>query len=85
MNTLEVFLKKIVSKQLGVSVDQISKDSKFIDDLGGDSLDTVEMVLILEDKLRIEIPEEVAEELVDINSVIDYLKSEGITEFSNNL
>jgi acyl carrier protein len=75
MTDLENFLKKIVSKQLGVPLNQIHTDSKFIEDLGGDSLDTVEMILLLEDKLKIEVPEEIAEQMYDIRSVISYLES----------
>jgi acyl carrier protein len=75
MEEIEVKLKKIVSKQLGVPVENINVDSKFIDDLGGDSLDTVEMVLAVEDEFGIEISEDAAENMYDINCVIQYLKS----------
>jgi acyl carrier protein len=83
MNNIEEYLKNLVSKQLGVPVNQIQNDSKFIEDLGGDSLDTVEMILILEDKLKIDVPDEVAEEMYDIQSVLDYLKSINFTEDIN--
>jgi acyl carrier protein len=75
METIELRIKKIVSKQLGVPIENISNTSSFIEDLGGDSLDTVEMVLELEDRLNIEIPEEVAEEMIDIQAVLNYIKS----------
>ena len=83
MTDIDIKLKNIVAKQLGISINQVTMESKFIDDLGGDSLDTVEMVLLLEDKLKIEIPEEIAEELYDINSVISYLKSINLEEFKD--
>ena len=75
MNDLENKIKKIVSRQLGIPIEQISVDSKFIDDLGGDSLDTIEMLLTLEDEFGIEVEEEVAEELHTVGSVVDLLKS----------
>ena len=75
MNDLEIKIKNIVSKQLGVPVGQISTDSRFIDDLGGDSLDTIEMLLTLEDEFGIEVEEEIAEELHTVGSVVDLLKS----------
>jgi acyl carrier protein len=83
MNNIEDFLKKLVSTQLGVPVNQIQNDSKFIEELGGDSLDTVEMILILEDKLKIDVPEEIAEEMYDIQSVLNYLKSINFPEEIN--
>lgn len=72
---IELRLKKIVSRQLGIPSESIRLDSKFIDDLGGDSLDTVEMILAVEDEFGIEIPEEEAEKMLDLNCVIEYLKS----------
>jgi acyl carrier protein len=75
MDNIENKLKEIVSRQLGVPVDKIKNDSKFIDDLGGDSLDTVEMVLAVEDEFGVEIDEEAAEKMYDISCVISYLKS----------
>jgi len=75
MEDIELKIKNIVSRQLGIPVTQISTDSKFIDDLGGDSLDTVEMVLTLEDEFGIEVEEEVAEELHTVQAVVDLIKS----------
>lgn len=75
MDNIENKLKEIVSKQLGVPIDKIKNDSKFIDDLGGDSLDTVEMVLAVEDEFKIEIDEESAEKMLDIDCVLKYIKS----------
>lgn len=75
MDNIENRLKEIVSKQLGVPKDKINNNSKFIEDLGGDSLDTVEMVLAVEDEFGIEIEEESAEQMLDINCVLKYLES----------
>jgi acyl carrier protein len=75
MDDIELKIKNIVSRQLGIPVTQISTGSKFISDLGGDSLDTVEMVLTLEDEFGIEVEEEVAEELHTVQAVIDLIKS----------
>lgn len=74
MNNFEL-VTQIASKTLGVSIDDIKFESRFVDDLGGDSLDTVEMILELEDRLNIEIPEEVAENLDSVQKVVDYLDS----------
>ena len=73
MATIEQRVKTIVSEQLGVAVNIITNESKFVADLGGDSLDTVEMVLTLEDEFEIEVLEEDAEQLDCVQSVIDYL------------
>jgi acyl carrier protein len=73
MATIEDRVKTIVSEQLGVAVNIIANESKFVADLGGDSLDTVEMVLTLEDEFNIEVAEEDAEQLDCVQSVIDYL------------
>ncbi len=74
MDDIELKVKKIVSEQLGIPVDQINNSSAFIADLGGDSLDTVEMVLTLEDRFGFEVEEEVAEELHTVQAVIDLIK-----------
>lgn len=79
MTEVEKKVKEIISEQLGVSLDQITNEKSFISDLGGDSLDTVEMVLTLEDEYGIEIPEEVAENLDTVQKVLDYLKSLNLT------
>jgi acyl carrier protein len=73
MNTIEQQIKKIVSEQLGVPVDKIENHHAFIQDLGGDSLDTVEMVLTLEDQFNIEIQEEEAEEMSTVQRAISYV------------
>lgn len=73
MTDIESKLKNIVAKQLGISITQITMESKFIDDLGGDSLDTVEMVLAVEDEFEIEITEEQAETMSCLRDVKNYL------------
>jgi acyl carrier protein len=73
MTDIDIKLKNIVAKQLGISINQITMESKFIDDLGGDSLDTVEMVLAVEDEFEIEITEDQAENMRCLRDVKNYL------------
>ncbi len=68
-------VKGIVAEQLGVSVDEISTDSSFIDDLGADSLDTVELVMSLEEEFDIEISDEEAENISTVQTAIDYINN----------
>jgi acyl carrier protein len=75
MDDIEFKIKKIVSEQLGVPVDIVQNSSKFVADLGGDSLDTVEMVLTLEDVFAIEVEEEDAEQMDSVQAVINYIKN----------
>jgi len=72
---IEQLVKELVSRQLDVPVEKIENHHSFIDDLGGDSLDTVEMVLELEDDLGIVVEDEVAENLRTVQMVIDYLNT----------
>ena len=65
-------VKGIVAEQLGISVDEIGNDSSFIDDLGADSLDTVELVMSLEEEFDIEISDEEAENISTVQTAIDY-------------
>jgi acyl carrier protein len=74
MDEVEIKVKKIISKQLGVAVTDIRNEMKFIEDLGGDSLDTVEMLLSVEDEFNLNIDEEVAETIETVQMVIDYIK-----------
>ncbi len=76
MNTEEVFekVKKIIVEQLGVAEASVTMDSSFIDDLGADSLDIVELVMALEEEFDIEIPDSDAEKVVTVGDVVDYIK-----------
>ena len=75
MSDIEERVKKIVVEHLGVEESKIQSDSKFIDDLGADSLDTVELVMAFEEKFGIEIPDDAAETIVTIQNAIDYIES----------
>ena len=73
MSNIDERVKSIVVKQLGVKEDDIKNESKFIDDLGADSLDTVELVMALEEEFETEIPDEEAEKITTVQEAIDYL------------
>ena len=68
-------VKKIVLEHLGVDEAKVAENASFIDDLGADSLDTVELVMAFEEEFDLEIPDEDAEKLETVNDAIDYLKS----------
>lgn len=70
---IETRVKKIVVEQLGVKDDEISVDASFVDDLGADSLDTVELVMALEEEFETEIPDEDAEKIVTIKDAVTYI------------
>lgn len=72
MSDIEQRVKKIVAEQLGVAEDEIKLESSFVDDLGADSLDTVELVMALEDEFEIEIPDEQAENITTVQQAVDY-------------
>jgi acyl carrier protein len=72
--SLEQRVKDLVISQLGVDAGKVSNDSSFIDDLGADSLDTVELVMAFEEEFDIEIPDEDAQKMKSVQNVIDYLK-----------
>ena len=76
MNTEEVFekVKKIIVEQLGVAEASVNMESSFIDDLGADSLDIVELVMALEEEFDIEIPDSDVEKVVTVGDVVDYIK-----------
>lgn len=75
MSDIEQRVKKIVAEQLGVAEADIKNESSFVDDLGADSLDTVELVMALEDEFDIEIPDEEAEKITQVQLAIDYAKA----------
>lgn len=75
MENVEQRVKKIVAEQLGVNESEIKIESSFVDDLGADSLDTVELVMALEEEFETEIPDEDAEKITTVSQAIDYVTS----------
>ena len=73
MSNIEDRVKKIVAEQLGVKEDEVSNESSFVDDLGADSLDTVELVMALEEEFETEIPDEEAEQITTVQLAINYI------------
>src|SRR5689334_3970119 len=73
MENVEQRVKKIVAEQLGVNEAEIKSESSFVDDLGADSLDTVELVMALEEEFETEIPDEEAEKITTVQQAIDYI------------
>jgi acyl carrier protein len=72
MENIEQRVRKIVAEQLGVNEADIKNESSFVDDLGADSLDTVELVMALEEEFETEIPDEEAEKITTVQKAIDY-------------
>lgn len=72
---MEDKVKEIISKQLGVSASEVTPEASFVEDLGADSLDTVELVMAFEEEFKIEIPDEDAEKIQKVQDAIDYIKS----------
>ena len=68
-------IKEIIAEKLEIGVEQVTEDAKFIDDLGADSLDVVELIMTLEDEFEIEITDEDAEKIVTVRNAIDFMKS----------
>ncbi len=68
-------IKEIIAEKLEIALDQVSDEAKFIDDLGADSLDVVELIMTLEDEFDVEITDEEAEKLVTVRNAIDFMKS----------
>ena len=75
MSTVEERVKKIVVEQLGVKEEEVKEDASFVDDLGADSLDTVELVMALEEEFDTEIPDDDAEKITTVKQAIDYINS----------
>lgn len=73
MSNIEDRVKKIVAEQLGVKEDEVNNASSFVDDLGADSLDTVELVMALEEEFDTEIPDEEAEKITTVQLAINYI------------
>ncbi|AUM14630.1 acyl carrier protein [Ketobacter alkanivorans] len=74
-SNIEERVKKIVAEQLGVKLEEVNNDSSFVEDLGADSLDTVELVMALEEEFETEIPDEEAEKITKVQEAIDYVQS----------
>ncbi len=68
-------VKKIISEQLGVPEGDVKPEASFVNDLGADSLDTVELVMALEEEFGVEIPDEDAEKIITVQNAIDYIKA----------
>ena len=75
MSDVEAQVKKIIIDHLGMEESKVKSDSKFINDLGADSLDTVELVMAFEEKFDIEIPDDAAETIQTVQNAIDYIQS----------
>ena len=75
MSSIEERVKKIVVEQLGVKEEEVNLESSFVDDLGADSLDTVELVMALEEEFETEIPDEDAEKITNVKEAVDYVTS----------
>ncbi|MDX1561525.1 MAG: acyl carrier protein [Gammaproteobacteria bacterium] len=75
MSSVEDQVRGIIAEQLGVKADEIKNDASFVDDLGADSLDTVELVMALEEEFETEIPDEEAEKITTVQQAIDYINS----------
>ena len=75
MENLEKRIKKNLADQLGVNEDDVKSESSFVDDLGADSLDTVELVMALEEEFECEIPDEQAEKINTVQQAIDYINA----------
>ncbi len=75
--TLEEKVKQIIVEQLGVEENEVTSTASFVDDLGADSLDVVELVMAFEEAFEIDIPDEDAEKILTVQQAIDYIKSHG--------
>ena len=77
MKQLEEKVKDIIVEELGVERDKLTSDASFMEDLGADSLDTVELVMALEEEFGIEIPDEDAEKITRVKEAVDYIEKHG--------
>ena len=75
MSDIEARVKEIVVEQLGVNADEVTADASFIDDLGADSLDTVELVMALEEAFECEIPDEEVEKITTVKEAVSYINA----------
>ena len=75
MSNIEQQVKSIVAEQLGVKEEEVTNEASFVDDLGADSLDTVELVMALEEEFDTEIPDEEAEKITTVQQAIDFVDS----------
>ena len=75
MSSIEDRVKKIVVEQLGVSEDQVTPDASYVDDLGADSLDTVELVMALEEEFDAEIPDDQAEKITTVKQAVEFIQA----------
>ena len=75
MSSIEERVKKFVAEQLGVKEEDVKPEASFVEDLGADSLDTVELVMALEEEFELEIPDEDAEKITTVQQAIDYIAS----------
>jgi acyl carrier protein len=73
--SVEQKVKQIIADQLGVDIEKITPEARFVDDLGADSLDVVELIMAFEEEFGIEIPDEDAEKIATVKDVLDYIKS----------
>ena len=76
MSTTEEQVKNIVAEQLGVKEEEVKNESSFVDDLGADSLDTVELVMALEEEFDTEIPDDEAEKITTVQQAIDFINAQ---------
>ena len=75
MSTIVERVTKLVCEQLGVKEDEVTVEASFVEDLGADSLDTVELVMALEEEFETEIPDEEAEKITTVKEAIDYIEA----------
>ncbi len=77
---VEEKIKSIISEQLGVKTEEVTPQASFIDDLGADSLDTVELIMALEEEFSVEIPDEDAEKMTTVGDAIKYIEGKAATK-----